>query len=379
MSTSTKGSTNPNDRDIGNVPKRVAVAMSGGVDSSVAAALLVDQGYEVIGLMMRLWSEPGAQSRSTYNRCCTPEQMADARSVAAQLDIPFYAVDVQDYFYDKVVRYFIDQHDQGFTPNPCIECNRKIRFDYLYQHAMSLGVDYLATGHYARIRQSGDQYHLLQAVDHQKDQSYVLHVLNQERLARVMFPIGNYTKEQVRKLAESFNLSVAQKSESMDLCFLKDGDYRRFLQEHSSNQDTPGVIVDTDGNQLGKHDGLSKYTIGQRKGLGLALGQPVYVHSKDIKQNTITVTRKANIYKKCLTASNVNWVSGRFPGGQFTGDVKIRYRAKAISATIDPISRHTVIVHFDEPVFGITPGQGAVFYLGQECLGGGIISDQECT
>lgn len=359
-------------------PGSVAVALSGGVDSSVAAALLVDQGYDVIGIMMRLWSEPGTGKISPYNRCCTPDQMADARRVASRLKIPFYVLDVQDYFYRQIVRFFIDEHSRGMTPNPCIQCNRTIRFDFLYQHALSLGVDYLATGHYAQVQHESDGYHLFEAVDKKKDQSYVLHVLRQDQLARVRFPIGNYYKEDVRRLAEQYNLPVAQKSESMDLCFLNDGDYRRFLRDHSPDLSKPGPITNEEGDVIGQHSGLRNYTIGQRKGLGVALGYPVYVQRKDVLDNVLVVSNKNGLYKKSLRCSYVNWISSQIPREPIIAEVKIRYRAIARPATIFPVGQDKVEVLFEKPIFGITPGQGAVFYNGRECLGGGIICDEDC-
>ncbi len=356
----------------------VAVAMSGGVDSSVAAALLVEGGYDVIGIMMRLWSEPGTGRQSPHNRCCTPDQMADARRVARKLKIPFYVLDVQDYFYKQIVRYFIDEHSRGMTPNPCIECNRVIRFDFLYRHALSLGADYLATGHYARVQHEPDGYHLFEAVDKQKDQSYVLHVLGQDQLARVRFPIGTYRKQEVRQLAEHYNLPVARKSESMDLCFLNDGDYRRFLRDNAEELSKPGPITNQKGDVIGQHTGLRNFTIGQRKGLGVALGYPVYVQRKDVVGNALVVSDEDGLLKNSLRCTEVNWISDTIPGDPISGEVKIRYRASAMPATIFPVGSGEAKVEFKQPVFGITPGQGAVFYQDEECLGGGIICDEDC-
>jgi tRNA-uridine 2-sulfurtransferase len=257
--------------------KRVVVAMSGGVDSSVSAALLVEQGYEVIGMMMRLWAEDG-ENATGYNRCCTPDQMDDARSIADKLGIPFYVLDTREVFKGAIVKFFIDQYAQGNTPNPCLECNRHIRFEWLLNNALALEADYLATGHYARIRQSADgKFQLLKGMDDAKDQSYVLSVLGQQQLAHAMFPVGEYTKPQVREIAARFGLPVASKHDSQDLCFLADGDYRRFLRQNSPKIGEPGPILNRSGTQLGQHTGLSDYTIGQRKGLGLATPEPLYV------------------------------------------------------------------------------------------------------
>lgn len=354
---------------------RVVVAMSGGVDSSVAAALLVEQGYEVIGMMMRLWSEPGTDSAGPSNRCCTPDQMADARRVANLLDIPFYVLDAQAYFRRHVVQFFIDEHAAGRTPNPCIECNRQVRFTYLYEQAMALGADYLATGHYARVTRGPDDYQLQKAVDEAKDQSYVLHVLNQGQLAHVMFPVGGYQKETIRQLAKEFNLPVAQKSESMDLCFLGDGDYRRFLSEHAPETAEPGPILTVAGETLGQHGGLPAYTIGQRKGLGVAAGRPLFVVDKDIANNALIVGSRAESGRNNLNVTQVNWISGKPPAASIQAQIKIRYKARPAPGEITVTSPDSVHVKFHEPAIGATPGQGAVFYLGDYCIGGGIIAD----
>jgi tRNA-uridine 2-sulfurtransferase len=355
---------------------RVVVAMSGGVDSSVAAALLVQQGYEVIGMMMRLWSEPGVGPQSPMNRCCTPDQMADARRVANQLEIPFYVVDVQDYFRRTIVQFFIDEHERGRTPNPCIECNRQIRFSYLLDRARALGAAYLATGHYARIRQENGAYKLLQAVDHSKDQSYVLHVLGQDELAHVLFPLGDYLKDDVRALAAELNLPVASKKESMDLCFLGDGDYRRFLREYGKEAGA-GPIITNDGEVLGQHDGLANYTIGQRKGLGIAAPEPLYVLQKDTIRNALIVGARHELGQTTLHVRDVNWVAGAPPPAPFRASVKIRYKASGAPATVHPIDHHAARVHFDDFVLGATPGQGAVFFRADECVGGGMIADPQ--
>lgn len=354
--------------------ERVVVAMSGGVDSSVAAALLVEQGYDVVGIMMRLWSEPGVAGSSPVNRCCTPDQMADARRVADHLNIPFYVLDVQDLFRQSVVQYFIDEHERGVTPNPCILCNRQIRFSHLFDHAMALDARYLATGHYARIRPTTEgAFQLRRAVDEHKDQSYVLHVLSQKHLAHVLFPIGDYTKEEVRDLARDFGLPVATKQDSQDLCFLGDGDYRRFLRDYAPSTAQPGPILTSDGHYLGEHNGLTGYTIGQRKGLGLSTTEPVFVIRKDVGRNALIVGERSQLGQRHLSASEVNWVGGAPPAPGSAVQVKIRYKAPAVPATVIPGPNQTMRVEFDEPVMGLTPGQGAVVYDGETCLGGGLI------
>ncbi len=353
---------------------RVVVAMSGGVDSSVAAALLVEAGYDVIGLMMRLWSEPANGTAAPANRCCTPDQMADARRVADRLGIPFYVIDVRDHFRQSIVQFFLDEHAAGRTPNPCIECNRRIRFTYLLDRAMALGADFLATGHYARVRHDAGGYRLLQGLDAAKDQSYVLHMLTQAHLAHVLFPVGDYTKAQVRDLARGFGLPVASKHDSQDLCFLKDGDYRAFLRRQGV-EPQPGAIVDGDGRPLGQHAGLADYTIGQRKGLGLASPEPLYVVGKDAARNALVVGPHEALGRAEVAARGVHWIAGP-PAAPVRAQVKVRYKAAAVAASVSPGPEGTATVRLDEPAYGVTPGQAIVFYDGEICLGGGLIADE---
>jgi tRNA-specific 2-thiouridylase len=301
--------------------------------------------------------------------------MADARRVAQFLSIPFYVVDAQHYFYDTVVRYFMDEHAAARTPNPCIACNRQVRFGFLLDRALAVGADFLATGHYARVSRDSDGYQLLRARDSRKDQSYVLHVLGQLELERVMFPIGDYTKEEVRQLARRRSLPVAEKSESMDLCFLGDGDYRRFLRHHAPESFRPGPIINQAGHELGRHQGLANYTTGQRKGLGLATGQPLYVLAKDVGQNALVVGTLDDLGASVLSVKDVNWVAGGPPEASMPLQVKIRYRATATLAKVLPVESDRAEVHFSEAVTGATAGQGAVFYDGDTCVGGGIIAD----
>ena len=266
---------------------RVAVAMSGGVDSSVAAALLVEQGYRVIGIMLRLWSEPGCED---LNRCCTPQAMSLARQVAAHLGIPFYVLDAKQPFRATVVEAFFEGYARGVTPNPCLVCNRRIRWGFLLEHARALGAERFATGHYARLRRLPDgTVQLLKGRDAAKDQSYVLAMLSQEQLQRTLLPIGEYTKAEVRALAERFGLPVAQRPDSQDLCFLAGQDYRDFLARHRPDTLRPGPILTPDGQEIGRHRGLAFYTIGQRKGLGLAAPRPLYVLDKDPARNALIV------------------------------------------------------------------------------------------
>lgn len=359
-----------------NQKNRVVVAMSGGVDSSVAAALLVQQGYDVIGIMMRLWSDSIESSSPMVNRCCTPDQMADARRVADHLNIPFYVLDAQSQFRSSIVQQFIDEHLAGRTPNPCIACNRKIRFGYLLGHAQALGAQFLATGHYARVKRTNKSYELLRGSDPNKDQSYVLYTLTQEKLAHVLFPVGEFVKEHVRELAEEFGLPVASKHDSQDLCFVVDGDHKGFLQRHGENGFAPGPIIDQKGNELGQHEGLPFYTIGQRKGLGISASQPLYILHKDKGRNAIVVGSLDALGQKQFRVRGLNWISGMPVPSEKQVEIKIRYKAQAVPGHVDQSDGSEATIRLSSPARGVTPGQGAVFYDGDVCLGGGIISEQ---
>jgi tRNA-specific 2-thiouridylase len=351
-------------------PARVVVAMSGGVDSSVAAALLVEQGFEVIGMMMRLWSEPG---RGNQNRCCTPDAMAQAKHVAAHLGIPFYAIDAQEPFYNHVVQYFIEGYTRGVTPNPCLVCNRQIRWEFLLNHASAFGAHYMATGHYARIREDSGRKLLLRATDKKKDQSYVLHVLNQNQLSKAIFPLGEYSKKEVRQLAKDFDLPVADRPDSQDLCFLGNDDYREFLRRNTSAGQKAGLVRTKQGEILGEHKGLAMYTIGQRKGLGLSSPKALYVLEKNLHRNELIVGDKEDLCQERLSVREVNWISIGPPSQPIRAQVKIRYTAPEVWAVIKPGENGYTDVHFDHKIVGITPGQAAVFYDKEICLGGGII------
>ncbi len=351
--------------------EKVVVAMSGGVDSSVAAALLKEQGYEVIGMMLRLWSETG---REDSNRCCTPDSLALARRVSAKLDIPFYVIDAKDLFYSTVVQTFLDGYAQGITPNPCLICNRQIKWDFLLKHAVAHGAEYLATGHYALTRKSDNgNWQLLRSVDASKDQSYVLHVLTQAKLTRALFPVGGYPKSKVRQLAGTFGLPTAQRSDSQDLCFLAGQDYRTFLKRNAPGIHHPGPIVTRTGETIGEHQGLAFYTIGQRKGLGIAASVPMYVLAKDVSINTLVVGKQDELGSSTLVTEGVSWIAGEPPAGTFRSEIKTRYTARLAPGTVTPLEGDRASVRFDQPQRDITPGQAAVFYQGDLVLGGGLI------
>ena len=299
--------------------------------------------------------------------------MAQARRVAAKLDIPFYVVDAKDVFHNTVVQYFLDGYARGETPNPCLVCNRQIRWTFLLDHALALGADFMATGHYVRIQRGQDGYQLLRAVDRSKDQSYVLHVLNQEKLARAMFPVGDYPKPEIRQIAERYGLPTALRKDSQDLCFLAGEDYRSFLQRNAAEMLRPGEIVTRDGIPLGEHTGLANYTIGQRKGLGIASPVPLYVLGKNAVTNTLVVGVQDELGSRELTARDVNWLIGQAPGETFRAEVKIRYTAREAEALVTPLSGDQVRVRFDAPQRDITAGQAAVFYQDDLLVGGGII------
>jgi tRNA-uridine 2-sulfurtransferase len=342
--------------------------MSGGVDSSVAAALLVEEGYEVIGVMMHLWAEG-------ENRCCAPRAVDDARSVATRLGIPFYLVNYEAEFRSCVVEYFIAEYGQGRTPNPCLACNQHIRFGRLLRHALALDAERLATGHYAQVDQVDGRYRLRMGVDRQKDQSYVLYMLSQEELECVLLPIGGYTKTQVREIARQRHLPVASKEESMELCFVADDDYRRFLREHAPQAVQPGPILDTADREIGRHQGLPFYTIGQRKGLAIAAPEALYVIGLDTARNALIVGSARELGRRALLADEVRYVSGGPPAGPVRVQAKIRYKAVLADATWTPLEKYQAKVEFDAPLRDITPGQAVVAYQGDVVLGGGVIRE----
>ncbi len=350
----------------------VAVGLSGGVDSSVAAAVLKEQGYRVIGLMLRLWNEPGAESA---NRCCTPDAMALARRVAAKLGIPFYALDAQESFRQTVVQAFLDGHLRGVTPNPCIFCNRQIRWGFMLEHAQALGADFLATGHYARVQPVAEdegKVQLLRGLDEQKDQSYVLSALTQEQLAHSLFPLGAMRKPEVRARAADLGLPTAARPDSQDLCFLGETDQSQFLQRYAPSSLTPGDILNPAGQVIGRHTGLADYTIGQRKGLGIASAVPLYVIGKELAQNTLVVGPLEALGRAELTANQLNWI-GQPPREPIRVQAKIRYKASPAWANLTVLADGRAHLTFDQPLRDITAGQRVVFYEDEVCLGGGTI------
>ncbi len=350
----------------------VVVAMSGGVDSSVAAARLVEAGYQVKGVMLRLWVDPFedlAQARE--NRCCTFEAVSDAQRIAEQLDIPFQLIDVSQLFRETVVAYFIREYAAGRTPNPCLVCNRRVRFEHMLDYAQTeLEGDFLATGHYARLRWTPSGVQLLRGVDRLKDQSYVLSLIPRERLQRLTFPVGHLTKPEVRALARRYGLQVAEKSESQDLCFTSN--YREFLRHWADEAIRPGPILDLSGREIGWHQGLPFYTIGQRKGLGLNSPERLFVVELDTERNALIVGPAEALGRRTLIAQDINWLVQR-PQAPRRVTAKIRYKSADHAATVIPRDDHRAEVHFDEPLRDITPGQAVVFYQDELCLGGGII------
>lgn len=348
--------------------RRVAVAMSGGVDSSVAALRLVNQGEDVFGVMLRLWSA----GPELENRCCSPRGVSNAKSIAAKLGIPFYVLDVKELFKEQVVDGFLDGYANGITPNPCIACNRNIRWGWLFERVLAMGATHMATGHYARVTSHGERFEIHRAVDPNKDQSYVLHVLTQKQLSKALFPIGDLRKDEVRAYAQEQQLTVAQRPDSQDLCFLGSMDYREFLRQQQLTLMQSGPIIDRSGDQIGVHAGLAAYTIGQRKGIGISADKPYYVLQKDVPRNTLIVGHREELGKETFRVGHVNWIEGTWPS-QVEFLVQVRYKAKPVGARIKKRSSNEVEVHISEPLKDVTPGQWAVFYDGDICMGGGMI------
>ncbi len=342
--------------------------MSGGVDSSVAAALLKRKGYDVIGIMLRIWSE-----KQVVNKCCSSQAMKDARNIAGMLNIPFYILNYQNIFKEIVVDYFLEESMKGLTPNPCFFCNQKVRFSHLRKEALKLDSDFLATGHYVRIKENSDGYQLLKAKDKKKDQSYMLHRLNQEQLATSLFPLGELCKEEVREIAKECGFPVSQKKDSQDLCFLGDDGVRGFFERQVEDKMKKGEIINSRGEVLGEHQGLMAYTVGQRKGLGISAKKPLFVIGKNQTKNQLIVGFTEERKKKSFFIERVHFISGKSLQKQMQVNAKIRYQSQENPARLVCNENNRYLVEFEQEVEDISPGQGAVFYSGEQVIGGGII------
>lgn len=351
--------------------KKVMIGMSGGVDSSVAALLLRDAGYEVTGITLRLRSD--ALEEAGSGTCGAEADIEDARRVAETLGIEHMVYDLTGLFSQTVVDYFANAYLKGKTPNPCIACNRHIKFGAMLQIARERGIDYIATGHYADIRQREDGRWLLEQVDAAKDQSYVLYHLTQDQLAHTLLPISGYEKEAIRQLAAEAGLPVAHKADSQDICFIKDGDYAAFITRYTGTTLPAGDFVDQTGNVLGTHKGITHYTVGQRKGLGVAFGEPMYVTGICAEKNQVILGPSGSQYKQSLLAEDVNWISIAALTAPMTVSAKVRYQAKPAEAVLTPLPDGRVQVDFTEPQRSVTPGQAVVFYDGKTVVGGGTI------
>jgi tRNA-specific 2-thiouridylase len=355
---------------------RIVAAMSGGVDSSVAAALVAASAGsdEVVGVWMRTHGdmpEGYEQSRS----CCSPEAADDARRVAQLLNIPFYVLNVEREFGAQVIDAFVDAYLDGATPNPCQACNQYIKFDELLRRGLAAyGADAVATGHYARLEHRDGRWRLMRAADADKDQTYFLWVLDQAQLARTRFPLGEMTKPEVREMAAGLGLPTAQKPESQEICFVPLGDYRALLEERRGYAGNPGPIVDADGTRVGTHSGYAHYTIGQRHGLGVALGEPVYVREVQPSTNTVVIGRRDEVAQRSFSVDGARFIAGEPPTDRFTASVRIRHRAPDVPAEVTLVGRDRFVVETAEPVWAPAPGQAAVLYDGDECLGGGRIA-----
>ncbi|MBQ3931033.1 MAG: tRNA 2-thiouridine(34) synthase MnmA [Firmicutes bacterium] len=351
---------------------KALIAMSGGVDSSVAAYLTKEQGLECIGCTMKLFEAEDA-GVSSSKVCCSLDSVEDARSVAFRIGIPFYVFNYKDEFRQKVIGKFADEYMRGLTPNPCIECNTHLKFGKLVQRAKELGCSYVVTGHYARVTFDGKKYHLLRGLDPSKDQSYVLYTLTQEHLSMLRLPLGEYNKDEVRRIAAQQEFVNADRPDSQDICFVPDGDYAAAIERFTGKAPGPGDFVDAEGKVLGKHKGIIHYTVGQRKGLGIAFGEPIFVVRTDPHTNTVMLGKNEDLFYRHVKIRDVNWISGEAPQAPVNVQAKLRYRQQAADALLIPEGTDRAELVFGQPQRAPAPGQAAVFYDGDEVLGGGII------